>query len=259
LGVSLWSASPQEMQHQITSVEVTDAQQLEVFRPGGSRIAFVVEPKNGPQSDFLPNESRKYRGFFQAVRLFATSIFPSLLGYFPNPLNIFCIRNLYSFPLSLFRSSSRSVLAALGLVLCFSALAVDLTLAQVPTLSEPVPYFAGPTKGLVFGQSEGIVGASGNATDYVAGSVNRVLPHPKDPNVIYVGSTNGGVWKTTEGLRDPIWNVTWTPLTDKFGLIPVGALNFEYVAFNTVSSRSYFSRALTFSAIAATPTRATTA
>ena len=32
----------------------------------------------------------------------------------------------------------------------------------------------------------------------VAGAVNAVAPHPTDPNTVYVGAVNGGVWKTTD-------------------------------------------------------------
>ena len=41
------------------------------------------------------------------------------------------------------------------------------------------------------GQVEGMIGTP------VAGAVTAVVVSPSDPNVIYIGTTNGGVWKTT--------------------------------------------------------------
>jgi len=58
----------------------------------------------------------------------------------------------------------------------------------------------------------------------VIGAVNRVLPHPFDANIMYIGSVNGGVWKTTNALSN---NPSWTPLTDKLKSTSIGALAFD--------------------------------
>ncbi len=42
--------------------------------------------------------------------------------------------------------------------------------------------------------------------------------HPTDPNIIYVGPANGGVWKTTDA------GSTWTPLTDNEASLAMGAI-----------------------------------
>src|SRR5439155_16697087 len=44
----------------------------------------------------------------------------------------------------------------------------------------------------------------------VSGHITSIDLDPRDPNgnIIYVGTDNGGVWKTTDGGAD------WTPLTD---------------------------------------------
>lgn len=42
--------------------------------------------------------------------------------------------------------------------------------------------------------------------------------HPTDPNVIYVGPANGGVWKTTDA------GTTWNPLTDDQASLAMGAI-----------------------------------
>ena len=47
-----------------------------------------------------------------------------------------------------------------------------------------------------FGQVEGMGGPIGYENP-VAGAIHAVLPHPTDANTLYVGGTNGGIWKTT--------------------------------------------------------------
>ena len=44
-----------------------------------------------------------------------------------------------------------------------------------------------------------------------SGCVTCVAPHPTDQNILYIGTANGGVWKTTNALAA---NVRWKPLTD---------------------------------------------
>jgi photosystem II stability/assembly factor-like uncharacterized protein len=56
------------------------------------------------------------------------------------------------------------------------------------------------------------------------GAVNRVLPHPTDSNIMYIGSVNGGVWKTTNALSN---NPSWLPLTDNLKSLSIGALAFD--------------------------------
>jgi autotransporter-associated beta strand protein len=73
----------------------------------------------------------------------------------------------------------------------------------------------------------------------VTGAIQAVLPDPVNPNVIYIGATNGGVWKTSNGGQ------SWTPLTDKQVSLSVGGLAFDptdqsrqklYVAMGATSS-----------------------
>jgi hypothetical protein len=45
-----------------------------------------------------------------------------------------------------------------------------------------------------------------------SGAVNAVAPSPTNPNLLYIGTVNGGIWRTTNlKAVDP----TWTPLTDQ--------------------------------------------
>jgi autotransporter-associated beta strand protein len=52
----------------------------------------------------------------------------------------------------------------------------------------------------------------------VSGAIEAIATDPSNANVIYVGSVNGGVWKTTNG------GTTWTPLTDQKGSLSIGSV-----------------------------------
>lgn len=67
----------------------------------------------------------------------------------------------------------------------------------------------------------------------MAGAVNRILPHPNDANILYAGSVNGGVWKTTNALDA---QPHWVPLTDHMPSLSVGAMAFDRsdATFNTI-------------------------
>ncbi len=53
------------------------------------------------------------------------------------------------------------------------------------------------------------------------GRVCAVLPHPTNPDVVYVAAAQGGVWKTEDG------GLSWTPLTDGLSSLASGALAFD--------------------------------
>jgi len=58
----------------------------------------------------------------------------------------------------------------------------------------------------------------------VSGAMHTVIAHPTDPDILYAGGTNGGVWKTTNataGLPN------WVPLTDSMPSQSIGALTFD--------------------------------
>jgi photosystem II stability/assembly factor-like uncharacterized protein len=55
----------------------------------------------------------------------------------------------------------------------------------------------------------------------VAGAVRSLAAHPTNANILYAGTANGGVWRTTNALaQDP----SWTPLTDFQPSLAIGAV-----------------------------------
>jgi len=56
-----------------------------------------------------------------------------------------------------------------------------------------------------------------------SGRLRTILPHPTDPDTVYVLSAGGGLWKTTN-FRSP--NHKWRPLTDSIGTTSGGSVAF---------------------------------
>jgi len=57
------------------------------------------------------------------------------------------------------------------------------------------------------------VSESGNSDN---GMVTAIAPNPNNPNVIYIGTAGGGVWRTRDGGK------TWTPLFDRTLALGIG-------------------------------------
>ncbi|HEV2113459.1 MAG TPA: hypothetical protein VGR50_04875, partial [Terriglobales bacterium] len=53
---------------------------------------------------------------------------------------------------------------------------------------------------------------------YVSGRVSALAVDPTDPNTVYLGGAEGGVWKTTNG------GANWTPLTDGQASLATGSI-----------------------------------
>ena len=81
------------------------------------------------------------------------------------------------------------------------------------------------------------------------GRSRHLLIHPTNPLIMYVSAVTGGVWKTVDGGRN------WSPLTDLFPSLGIGALAFDpanpetlYAGtgywFNTLSSTNVFGTAI---------------
>jgi hypothetical protein len=97
---------------------------------------------------------------------------------------------------------------------------------------------------IVNGQDEGI--SSPQGSNPVAGSIEAVAPlvttpnYAGDANVIYVATTNGGVWKTTNATAA---TPTWTPLTDSGqfnnGGLPAG-MSLNSIAISPLDANTIF-------------------
>jgi hypothetical protein len=58
----------------------------------------------------------------------------------------------------------------------------------------------------------------------VDGAIHAVVAHPTDPNIMYVGAVNGGVWRTNNATAA---SPTWTPLTDFEQSLSIGAMEMD--------------------------------
>lgn len=54
--------------------------------------------------------------------------------------------------------------------------------------------------------------------DDASGRVVSIAPHPVDPDVVYIASASGGIWKTVDGGQ------LWEPLTDELPILNHGAV-----------------------------------
>lgn len=104
----------------------------------------------------------------------------------------------------------------------YSSCATESEAVVLKALEDPIKggkwVARGPTK-TINGQVESIPG-----NDPVIGAIHTVVADPSDADTLYLGAVNGGVWKTTNATSG---NPTWTPLTDTFPGISIGALELD--------------------------------
>ncbi|HKQ72949.1 MAG TPA: hypothetical protein VJ810_04420, partial [Blastocatellia bacterium] len=79
----------------------------------------------------------------------------------------------------------------------------------------------GPTRN---GQVENIL-----PNNEVVGAIQTVAAHPTDSNILYVGGVNGGIWRTSNATAA---SPNWTPLSDNFPSLSIGALEFDPTDLN---------------------------
>lgn len=60
-----------------------------------------------------------------------------------------------------------------------------------------------------------------------------MLPHPTNASILYLGTVNGGIWKTTRATSA---SPPWVPLTDNLYSLSIGAMAFDYTdkSYNTI-------------------------
>lgn len=62
----------------------------------------------------------------------------------------------------------------------------------------------------------------------IGGRIRAIIIHPNDPNTIWLGSTSGGIWKTTTG------GTTWMPQDDFMASLAVGCMIIDPADPNTL-------------------------
>ena len=104
-------------------------------------------------------------------------------------------------------------------------LATATAIVALPPLSSagaailPATYTAQGPAPINGGQTENL--APGNL---VAGAIQTVVAHPSDPAILWVGTVNGGIWKTTNATAP---NPHWVPETDQNVGLSIGALELD--------------------------------
>lgn len=58
----------------------------------------------------------------------------------------------------------------------------------------------------------------------INGAIQTVLAHPTNPEILYIGAVNGGIWKTTNATAT---NPNWTAQTDQLDSLAIGAIAFD--------------------------------
>jgi hypothetical protein len=83
----------------------------------------------------------------------------------------------------------------------------------------------GPSR---YGQTENV-----SPDNEVTGAIHTAAAHPTNADILYIGSVNGGIWKTVDATTA---SPTWTHLTDNGFSMSIGALEFDFndAAHNTL-------------------------
>ena len=96
-------------------------------------------------------------------------------------------------------------------------------------VADPIPatYVAQGPRPITGGQVE-----NQPPNNEVSGAVQAVVTHPTDPNIIWIGTPNGGVWRTNNATAV---SPTWVPLTDQMPSLSIGAVELDpTIGTNTV-------------------------
>jgi hypothetical protein len=83
------------------------------------------------------------------------------------------------------------------------------------------------------GQTDTSLGGGPNpfAAGTVSGRVSAIAVDPTDPNTVYCGGAQGGVWKTTNALAP---TPTWTPISDFEASLAIGDIAIDPVDHNII-------------------------
>jgi len=75
-------------------------------------------------------------------------------------------------------------------------------------------------------QGPAAIQKSGDTTGIApfAGAVRAIVAHPTDPDIVWIGSVNGGIWKTTNATSS---SPQWTAMTDHVRSLSIGAMEMD--------------------------------
>jgi hypothetical protein len=105
-------------------------------------------------------------------------------------------------------------------------LPVVLTIGAAPPPPPPVWVEQGPGP-ITNGQTEGL------PNNPVAGAINAIAASPTNPDLVFVGTVNGGIWKTMNGTSS---SPAWTTTTD----LQLPALSIRSLAMSPVNENILF-------------------
>jgi hypothetical protein len=115
------------------------------------------------------------------------------------------------------RSVERSVESWPGVLVALTVVAVlsGVNVVAAATGGTWVPHGPAPVEG-------GGVNAAPN--DQIAGATHVAVPHPSDPGKLWIGTVNGGIWRTSNATDA---NPNWIPLTDPFPGYSIGSIELD--------------------------------
>lgn len=89
-------------------------------------------------------------------------------------------------------------------------------IANIEIIATGIPEWVAQGPGPITGGQ-----VAGIADQPVTGAINAIAAHPANPAIIYVGTVNGGIWRTIDG------GTNWEPLTDQFPALSITAMAFD--------------------------------
>src|SRR5262249_61664228 len=91
-----------------------------------------------------------------------------------------------------------------------------------------------PTRQLVIGgpwqaigpapKRSGVTQTTPPPPNEVSGAIHTVVAHPTNPDILYIGAVNGGIWKTTNATDA---RPKWVQLTDPQISLSIGAMDLD--------------------------------
>ncbi len=112
-------------------------------------------------------------------------------------------------------------------LMALTAVAVGILPGISAADAVPVTYVAQGPRPINGGQTENQA-----PNNEVAGAVHTVVAHPTDPDILWIGTVNGGVWRTYNATA---LSPTWVPLTDQLPGLSIGAMEMDpTIATNSV-------------------------